>query len=236
LAGLFSHRPFSYICRRRQQTKLGFHEKHFGTWPKRGNVKALFGWLRSMKDWVEGYAEKPGAGWALFLIAFAESSFFPIPPDVLLIALTVSLPKNAFRFAAICSAGSVLGGMFGYLIGLEFYELIGSRIVEFYGVQEQYETVRQLYSENAFAAIALAGFTIIPYKVFTIAAGAFEVDFPILVAASAISRSARFFLVAALFFFFGPPIKSLIDRYFEAVAVAFVVLLVFGFLIIRLLV
>lgn len=186
-----------------------------------------------MKEWVESFAEKPGAGWALFAIAFAESSFFPIPPDVLLIALAVTLPKKAFRFAAICSLGSVLGGMFGYLIGMEFYELIGSKIVKFYGVQEQYETVRQLYSQNAFAAIALAGFTIIPYKVFTIAAGAFGVEFPVLVVASAISRSARFLLVAALFYFFGPPIKSVIDRYFEALAVAFVVLLVFGFMIVR---
>jgi membrane protein YqaA with SNARE-associated domain len=196
-------------------------------------VKAIFTWLRSMKAWVEGFAEKPGAGWALFAIAFAESSFFPIPPDVLLIALAVSIPKNSFRFALICSIGSVLGGMFGYLIGLEFYDLIGKSIVEFYGVQSEYETVRQLYTENAFASIALAGFTIIPYKVFTIAAGAFEVPFAVMVAASAISRSARFFLVAALFFFFGPPIKALIDRYFEAVAVAFIVLLVAGFMIIR---
>jgi membrane protein YqaA with SNARE-associated domain len=186
-----------------------------------------------MKAWVESFAEKPGAEWALFLIAFAESSFFPIPPDVLLIALAVSIPRKSLRFAAICSLGSVLGGMFGYLIGLEFYELIGSRIVELYGVQEQYDTVRQLYSENAFLAIALAGFTIIPYKVFTIAAGAFGVSFEVLVLASAVSRTARFFLVAGLFYFFGPPIKSLIDRYFEALAVAFVVLLVFGFMLIR---
>ena len=186
-----------------------------------------------MKAWVEGFAERPGAGWALFAISFAESSFFPIPPDVLLIALAVTLPKKAFRFALICSVGSVLGGMFGYLIGLEFYEVIGKKIVEFYGVQAQYDTVRQLYTENAFAAIALAGFTIIPYKVFTIAAGAFEVPFHVLVIASALSRTARFFIVSALFFYFGPPIKSLIDRYFEAVAVGFVVLLVFGFLLIR---
>lgn len=196
-------------------------------------MKAVFRWLRSIKAWVEGFADKPGAGWALFLIAFAESSFFPIPPDVLLIALAVSIPKKAFRFAAICSIGSVLGGMFGYLIGLEFYDIIGKQIVEFYGVQQEYDTVRQLYSDNAFLAIALAGFTIIPYKVFTIAAGAFEVSFSVLVIASALSRSARFFLVAALFYFYGPPIKSLIDRYFEAVAVAFVVLLVFGFMLVR---
>lgn len=196
-------------------------------------MKAVFQWLRNMKTWTESFAERPGAGWALFWIAFVESSFFPIPPDVLLIALAVSIPRKAFLFAAICSLGSVLGGMFGYFIGLEFYELIGQPIVEFYGAQGHYETVRQLYSENAFFAIALAGFTIIPYKVFTIAAGAFHVDFSTLVIASALSRSARFFLVAGLFYFFGPRIKAMIDKYFEVLAVAFAVLLVLGFLAIR---
>ncbi len=186
-----------------------------------------------MKNWVEAFAERPGAGWALFIIAFAESSFFPIPPDVLLIALAVSIPAKSFRYALVCSVGSVLGGMLGYVIGHEFYDLIGSRIVEFYGLQAQYDTVKGLYNENAFLSIALAGFTIIPYKVFTIAAGAFDVSFATLVIASALSRTSRFFLVAGLFYFFGPPIKSLIDKYFEALALAFVVLLIGGFLMVR---
>jgi membrane protein YqaA with SNARE-associated domain len=187
-----------------------------------------------MKAWVEGYADKPYAAWALFLIAFAESSFFPIPPDVLLIALAVSVPKKAFRYAAVCSAGSVLGGMFGYLIGYQFFDLVGSRIIAFYGVAEQYEKVRLLYEENAFSAIAIAGFTPIPYKVFTIAAGAFHIPFMTLVTASILSRSARFFLVASLFYFFGAPIKAFIDRYFEILTVVFSVLLVLGFVVVRL--
>ena len=187
-----------------------------------------------MKTWVEGYAEKPNAAWVLFLIAFAESSFFPIPPDVLLVALAVSVPKKAFRYALVCSAGSVLGGMFGYLIGYQFFDLIGSKIINFYGVGEQYEKVRLLYEENAFGAITVAGFTPIPYKVFTIAAGAFQISFATLVVASAISRSARFFLVAALFYFFGAPIKAFIDRYFEILTLAFTVLLVLGFVVVRL--
>jgi membrane protein YqaA with SNARE-associated domain len=187
-----------------------------------------------MKAWVEGYADKPNAAWVLFLIAFAESSFFPIPPDVLLIALAVSVPKKSFRYAAVCSVGSVLGGMFGYLIGYQFFDLIGSKIISFYGVGEQYEKVRLLYEENAFAAIAVAGFTPIPYKVFTIAAGAFHISFATLVVASALSRSARFFLVAALFYFFGAPIKAFIDRYFEILTLVFTVLLVLGFVVIRL--
>jgi membrane protein YqaA with SNARE-associated domain len=195
--------------------------------------KAISNVMRRMKAWVEGLAGKPHAEWALFILAFAESSFFPIPPDVLLGALAVVLPKKSFRFALICSIGSVLGGMFGYIIGLEFYDLVGKPIIQFYGVEAQYQEVQHLYEKNAFAAIAIAGFTPIPYKVFTIAAGAFQIPFLVLVSASLLSRPARFFLVAALFYFFGPPIKSFIDRYFEWLSVIFVVLLVLGFVLIR---
>jgi membrane protein YqaA with SNARE-associated domain len=187
-----------------------------------------------MKLWVEGFAEKPGASWSLFGIAFAESSFFPIPPDVLLIALGVSKPRKSFLYALYCSIGSVLGGMFGYYLGIEFYDLIGAKIIAFYGLGDHYLHVKDLYDQNAFAALAVAGFTIIPYKVFTIAAGAFKISFLTLVAASAISRSARFFLVAALFYWFGPTIKAFIDKYLELLAIAFAVLLVLGFVVIRL--
>lgn len=190
-------------------------------------------WLRRLKAWVEGFAQKPGADWSLFGIAFIESSFFPIPPDVLLIALAISVPVRAFRYALVCSVGSVLGGMLGYLIGYEFYDLLGRPIIAFYGLEQEYLKVQQLYQENAFAAIAIAGFTPIPYKVFTIAAGAFQVSFATLIYASALSRPARFFLVAALFYWFGPSIKSFIDKYFEAMSVAFVVLLVLGFFAVR---
>ena len=199
-------------------------------------MKSISRWIRRLKAWVEGFAEKPGAGWALFFIALAESSFFPIPPDVLLIALAVAVPAKSFRYALVCSIGSVLGGMLGYLIGLEFYDIVGHKIIEFYDLSEQYEAVRVLYERNAFAAIAVAGFTPIPYKVFTIAAGAFQVSFGTLVYASALSRPARFFIVAALFFFFGSRIKPFIDKYFEAITVAFVVLLVLGFVAVKYLV
>lgn len=196
-------------------------------------MRKIFKYLRRLKGWVEGFADKPYAGWALFLIAFSESSFFPIPPDVLLIALAVMVPRKAFRYALICAIGSVLGGMLGYLIGLEFYETVGSRIIAFYGVERQYDHVRALYEQNAFLAIAIAGFTPIPYKVFTIAAGAFQISFLTLVIASAISRSARFFLVATLFYFFGARIKTFIDRYFEILTVLFIILFIMGFVAIR---
>ncbi len=195
--------------------------------------KRMAAWMRGLKAWVEGLAEKPGSERALFGIAFIESSFFPIPPDVLLIALSVVRPKKAFRYALVCSVGSVLGGMFGYYIGLEFYELIGRQIIEFYSVESQYDKVGELYEQNAFTALAVAGFTPIPYKVFTIAAGAFQIPFVTLVVASILSRSARFFLVSALFYWCGAPIKAFIDKYFEALSIAFVVLLVLGFVLVR---
>ena len=196
-------------------------------------MKKLRSYLHRVKASVEAYAEKPYAAWVLFAIAFTESSFFPIPPDVLLIAMAVVAPKKSFRYALICSVGSVLGGMFGYLIGLQFFDSIGSRIIDFYGVQGHYAKVQQLYQENAFAAIAIAGFTPIPYKVFTIAAGAFQISFTTLVVASVISRSARFFIVAGLFYFFGAKIKAFIDRYFEILTIAFGVLFVLGFIVVR---
>ena len=196
-------------------------------------MKWIFESLRRLKNWVEGAAQRPGAGWTLFALAFAESSFFPIPPDVLLIALAMLVPAKAFRYAVVCSVGSVIGGMFGYLIGHEFFELLGRKIIEWYGIEQQYASLQTLFEENAFVSIAVAGFTPIPYKVFTIGAGAFHISFATFFVASAISRSARFFLVAALFYWFGPMIKPFIDKYFEWLSIAFMVLLVGGFALIK---
>lgn len=196
-------------------------------------IRKLVAWLHRIKAWTEGAAQRPGATWTLFIIAFAESSFFPIPPDVLLIALAMLVPTKAFWNALVCSAGSILGGMFGYFIGLEFFELLGRPIIDFYSLQAQYDAVRVLFQENAFASIAVAGFTPIPYKLFTIAAGAFDINFATFVAASAVSRPARFFLVAALFYWFGPRIKPVIDKYFEWLTLAFMVLLIGGFIVIK---
>jgi membrane protein YqaA with SNARE-associated domain len=191
--------------------------------------------MRRLKAWVEGYAEKPHAEWALFVIAFLESSFFPIPPDVLLVAMAVMVPAKAFRYALICTVGSVLGGVGGYLIGWAFYETLGQPILQFYGAMGHYEHVQGLYNEHAFWAILAAGVTPIPYKVFTIAAGAFEVSLVTLVIASIIGRGFRFFGVAALFYFFGAPIKKFIDKYFEILSVVFLVLLIGGFVVVRVL-
>ncbi len=192
------------------------------------------GKLRKLYDWVEHFAETPYGLWALFLLAFAESSFFPVPPDVLLIALAVSIPARALRYALVCSVGSVLGGMFGYLIGYQFMELIGFSILNFYGLTDKYESVAELYNRYNAWAVGIAGFTPIPYKVFTISAGAFRIDFSVFLLASVLSRSARFFLVAGLIYMFGEQIRTFIERYFNILAVIFVLLLVAGFILIGL--
>jgi membrane protein YqaA with SNARE-associated domain len=189
--------------------------------------------LRKLYDWVLHWAETPYGSWALFILAFAESSFFPVPPDVLLIALALSIPARAFRYALICSVGSVLGGMAGYIIGFEFMDLVGFRILNFYGLMDNYESISHLYERYNAWAVGIAGFTPIPYKVFTISAGAFKINFPIFLAASIVSRFARFFLVGWLIYKFGAEIRSFIDRYFNILCVVFIILLLGGFIVIK---
>jgi membrane protein YqaA with SNARE-associated domain len=191
------------------------------------------GVLRKLYYWVLSWAESPRAGLYLFLLAFAESSFFPVPPDVLLIALALSIPTRAFRYALICSIGSIIGGAFGYLIGLFFMDTIGWPIINFYGLQKGYEQIGALYNAWAGLAVFIAGFTPIPYKVFTIAAGVFKIDFIVFMVASIISRSARFFLVAALIWKFGRPIRDFIDRYLGWLTILFCVLLAGGFILLK---
>ena len=188
--------------------------------------------LRRLYNWVLGWSESPYATSALFVLAFVESSFFPIPPDVLLMALAVSAPKRALYYALVCTIGSVAGGVLGYAIGYYFYEILGAPIIEFYGVNESFALVGEKYNDNAFTAIAIVGFTPIPYKVFTIAAGVFKVPLPTLIAASLLGRAGRFLLVGGLIRVFGPAIRDFIDRYFNILTVAFVVLLVLGFVVV----
>ena len=189
--------------------------------------------LRRLYGWVLHWAKTPYGTWALFLLAFCESSFFPIPPDVLLIALAVALPKKAFKYALVCSVGSLLGGCLGYLIGWQFMVGLGDRIIRFYGLQDNYEYIRRLYVTYDAWAVGIAGLTPIPYKVFTITAGAFRINFVVFLVASAVSRSARFFLVGGLIYLFGPKIQSVIDRYFNTLVVVFVILLILGFVVIK---
>lgn len=188
--------------------------------------------LKRLYDWVLHWAETPYGTPALFVLAFAESSFFPVPPDVLLIALSLSLPRKSFRYALVCTIGSVLGGTLGFYLGLQFWDL-ASGIVFRYVDQEGFNMVRTYFVKYEAWAVAVAGFTPIPYKVFTISAGFFRVDFPVFLIASALSRGMRFFLVAGLIYAFGPAIRSFIDRYFNTLTIVFMVLLIGGFILLR---
>jgi membrane protein YqaA with SNARE-associated domain len=189
--------------------------------------------LRRLYDWVLHWSETPYGTWALFLLAFCESSFFPIPPDILLIALAVGIPRKSFKYAFICSLGSVLGGCLGYLIGWQFMAGIGDKIISFYNLSQKFDYIRDLYTSYDAWAIGIAGFTPIPYKVFTISAGAFNIRFSVFIIASLVSRSARFFLIGALIYKFGPKIHSFIDKYFNILAVGFTLLLMAGFVFIK---
>lgn len=193
--------------------------------------------VRRLYDWMLSWADRPGGPAALGAISFAESSFFPIPPDPLLLALCLGRPPRALLFAAICTIGSVLGGMFGYLLGSVLWSSIGDFFFSYVpGVTpEAFETVQTWYQRWGFWAVFLAGLTPLPYKVFTLASGVFAISFPVFVLASVISRGMRFFLEAALIFFFGPPIQRFIDRHFNKLAWAFGALIVLGFLAIKLL-
>lgn len=189
--------------------------------------------IKKIYDWVLHWAKTPYAVPALFMLSFAESSFFPVPPDVLLIALAISIPKKSFKYAMICAVGSVLGGVLGYGIGLYGYEMVGRPIVEFYHGQEIMNMIKLQYDRHGFFGILIAAITPIPYKVFTIASGVFEFDFWSFFAASVIGRSTRFFVVAGLIWKFGPAIRDFIEKYFNYLSVAFMVLLIGGFFIIK---
>jgi len=190
-------------------------------------------WLRRLYNWTTSWAHRPGGTWALFIIAVMESSFFPIPPDVLLLALSVGAPKRSLWFAAVCSMGSVIGGIIGWCIGYGLWHAVSGWFIPYVFSQEVFDKVQTLYQGNAFLAIVAAAFTPIPYKVFTIAAGVFQVSLMTLIAASVIGRSARFFLVGGTIYFFGAPVKILLEKYFDWLAWALLALLVAGFVAVK---
>ncbi len=189
-------------------------------------------YLRRLYDWVLHWAETPYGVPALFLLALAEASFFPVPPDILLIVLSLSLRRRAFLYASVCTAGSVIGGLLGFYIGHNFWAL-GKGILLNYVDEAAIEAVRRYFIEYEAWAISIAGFTPIPYKVFTISAGFFRVNLPVFVIASLLSRGARFFLIGGLIYIFGERIKTFIDRYFNLLSYLFILLLIGGFVIIK---
>ena len=201
--------------------------------------------IRKLYDWVLHWANTKYGAVALFILAFAESSFFPIPPDALLIALVLGSQKKAFKFAAICTVASVAGALFGYAIGHFLWwtptnEFTGIATFFFNNIPsftpEAFYKIQNMYEQYDFWIIFTAGFTPIPYKIITISSGAFSINIIMFIVASVISRGARFFLVAFLIWKFGPQIKTFIDKYFNWLAIGFTVLLIGGFVAIKYLV
>jgi len=196
-------------------------------------LRAPIRWLKKLYDWTISWSGSPKATYALFGVAFIESSFFPVPPDVLLITMTMARKKKWFWYATVATIGSACGALLGYFIGWAFYETAGKLIVEFYKLQGAMQIVGQKYAQNAFLTIFTAAFTPIPYKVITIAAGVFQVSLVTLIIASIIGRAGRFFLVAGAIRIFGEKIADKIEKYFDIISLAAVALLVSGFLAIK---
>jgi len=186
-------------------------------------------WLRRCYHWTLSWADHPHAKTALFLIALIESSIFPIPPDVLLVALALGRPDHSFRFAAVSTAGSTIGAAIGYLIGMALFATVAMPVIEFYAVMPQFELAQSWFEQYGVAIILIAGFSPIPFKVFTIAAGAFGLPFIWFMLASLVSRGARFYLEAALLHWGGPRLRELVERHFEWITIGVTVLVVAGF-------
>lgn len=189
--------------------------------------------MRRLYDWMMRMAGHDKAPHALFCVAFIESSVFPIPPDVMLIPMTLAQRPKAWTYATICTVGSVIGGLAGYAIGYYLFEYIGEPILELYGYGQKYKDTADLFNAWGPWILIAKGWTPFPYKVLTIAAGAFKMSLGPFVLASIVARSMRFYLVAALLYWFGEPIRDFIERRLSLVTTAFVVLLVGGFVAIK---
>ena len=189
--------------------------------------------MRRMYDWMMGMAGSPRAPWALAVVSFIESSFFPIPPDVMLIPMVLSDRQKAWWYATVATVASVLGGLLGYAIGFFFFETIGKPILAFYGKEHALDTFIQFVHTYGVPAVIIKGATPIPFKVVTIAAGVAHMDLLAFIGASIIARAMRFYLVAALLYFFGQPIREFIERRLTLVTTVFVVVLVSGFVAVK---
>lgn len=189
---------------------------------------------KRLYEWVLHWADTPYGEPALFGLAVIESSFFPIPPDPLILALGVAKPQRALWYSTLCTVGSVIGGALGYAIGYFFIESIGMKIIEFYGLAAKYSDIQHLYEEWNAVVVLVAGVSPIPYKVFTIAAGAFEVSFVTFILASIAGRGARFYAEGALIYWCGEPIRDFIERYMNIIAWLFAIMLVGGFVAVKL--
>lgn len=189
--------------------------------------------LRRLYAWVMLQAEHPRAMWILQVITFLESSIFPIPPDPLMIPLMLARRQQAFRIAAICTVVSVIGGFAGYAIGMFLWETVGLWVFQTYNLMDKFEATKAGFDEYGAWIIIAKGMTPIPYKLLTIAAGVFKFNLLTFTIASVVSRGIRFFLLATLLYFYGPPIREFIEKRLEILTLGFMVLLVGGFLLFK---
>ena len=189
--------------------------------------------IRRLYDWTLSLAGDRRAPWALAVVSFVESSVFPIPPDVLLIPMVMAERRRAWTFAALCTAASVAGGFAGYAIGYGLFEALGRPILDFYGAMARFDAFSALYNEWGAWIVLMGGLTPFPYKVITIASGATGLDLAVFTIASVVARGGRFFLVAALIWYFGPPIQRWLERNLGLATTIFFVGLIGGFVVIR---
>jgi membrane protein YqaA with SNARE-associated domain len=189
--------------------------------------------LRKLYNWTLQAARRPGAVYLLAVISFAESSFFPIPPDVLLIPMALAKRAKAWFFAAVTTVASVLGGIFGYIIGYFLFDLIGSPLLDFYGYNDAFQNFAARYNEYGAWIVFTAGLTPIPFKVVTIASGTTGLNIWVFVVASLLARGLRFYAVAGALYWFGAPIRSFLERYLGVITIIFVILLLGGFALIK---
>lgn len=189
--------------------------------------------LRGLYDWTISLAESRYALWALAIVAFVESSVFPIPPDVIMIPMIIAAPRRAFLIATVALVASVAGGALGYYIGWGLFETVGRPVLEFYGKDAYFDEFTAKYNEYGAWAVLIAGVTPFPYKVITILSGATQLNFGVFMLASVVARGLRFFIVAALLWKFGAPIRDFIERRLGLVFILFVLLLLGGFFAVK---
>lgn len=189
--------------------------------------------FRRLYDWTMSLAASPRAAWWLAAVSFAESSFFPIPPDVMLVPMVLARREKAYAYAAICTLASVIGGMLGYAIGLFLFDSVGAWLIRVYGYGESFDAFRAAYAEYGAWIILIKGLTPIPFKLVTIASGFAAYAFPLFVVLCVITRGARFFAVAALLRAFGEPIRAFIEKWLDWVMLGLLVTIAGGFVIAR---
>ncbi len=213
--------------------KLGIKFVFIASWTNR-LFKGKRGYmLRKLYDWIMDLAGHKQAQWILAVVAFAESSFFPIPPDAMLIPMTLAKRKKAWWYAFVCTVGSVLGGIAGYFIGYLLFDSIGQWIIDLYGLQGGFDKLKDWYTEYGLLIVFVAGFTPIPYKVFTISSGVTQLSLPLFIVGSVVSRGLRFLIVCGLIYWFGPTIKDFIEKYLGWLTLLACVVLVGGFIALK---